>query len=498
MKHLKRKITIGVIFFIIAVCATGAAIFAAVDEYKVEHSITIDLGGGKCTDIYYESQEDRGPNAGKWFKDLRVGEYLADKYGKYHTIKGYNASVPKDGTTVSNYYDCVGVTPYVRINGVYREGYIFEGWEVYGAGKSYNDFGAAGVRVDIGAYTDKNITIKAKWKRCDYDVKVNIFYLSDNEEWKKEESYNSHARMNIDINGQREKNSVYEYSEKITGDSIYSISVNTNPGWKVDGDCSGEFSGTVLADVIVNIYIRPIVYEVHLYGNKPQDASGNLENRSAAGWQWDESGYYKRMFVFDRTGELPEVSDIYGISGWTGTCWKKNDDTLIMPYKNARNTLSYTDGDIVNLNAVWKENSYSIGIDVNGGYGNDTIIVTGYEQDNHLPNELLRPGYNLDSWNSDRDGDGTRYEKGAVVSKLVDDDGGIYNIYAQWSKKKRICLKVSSSIYNKELINDSVYNNDKNWFDEYGIGGSDGGRNVPDDKCIQIWTVNDQVITQIR
>ena len=80
----------------------------------------------------------------------------------------------------------------------------------------------------------------------------------------------------------------------------------------------------------------------------------------------------------------------------------------------------------------------------------------------------------------------------------MDDDGGIYNIYAQWSKKKRICLKVSSSTYNKELINDSVYNNAKNWFDEYGIGGSDGGRNVPDDKCIQIWTVNDQVITQIR
>lgn len=43
-----------------------------------------------------------------------------------------------------------------------------------------------------------------------------------------------------------------------------------------------------------------------------------------------------------------------------------------------------------------------------------------------------------------------------------------------------------------------MYNNAKNWFDEYGIGGSDGGRNVPDDKCIQIWTVNDQVITQIR
>ena len=83
MKHLKRKITIGVIFFIIAVCATGAAIFAAVDEYKVEHSITIDLGGGKCTDIYYESQEDRGPNAGR-SEERRVGKECRSRWSPYH------------------------------------------------------------------------------------------------------------------------------------------------------------------------------------------------------------------------------------------------------------------------------------------------------------------------------------------------------------------------------------------------------------------------------
>lgn len=498
MKHLKRKIIAGIVIFLIAVCATGFAIFAAVDEYKVEHSITIDLGGGRCTDIYYESQEDRGPNAGKWFKDLRVGKYLADKYGKYHTIAGYNASVPKDGTTVSNYYDCVGVTPYVRIEGVSRAGYIFTGWEVSGAGKSYYDFGTAGVRVDIGAYTNKNITIKAKWKRCDYDVKANIFFLSDNEEWIKEESYNSHARLNIDINGQRKQSSVYQYLEKITGDSTYSISVNTYPGWKTDWEYSSSLSGTVLDNVTVNIYIRPIVYEVHLYGNKPQASSGNLENRSIAGWQWDESGFYKRKFIYDRIGELPEVSDVYGISGWTGICWKKNDNSLVRPFNNTRNTLSYIDGDIVDLNAVWKENSYSLGMDVNGGYEDDTIIVTGYEKNNRLPYELTRPGYNFDSWNSEKDGKGTRYEKGDTVSKLVDVDGGMYYIYAQWSKKKRICLKVSSGTYKKELINDSVYNNAQGWFDEYGRRGSDGERTVPDEKCIQIWTINDDGITQNR
>ena len=74
----------------------------------------------------------------------------------------------------------------------------------------------------------------------------------------------------------------------------------------------------------------------------------------------------------------------------------------------------------------------------------------------------------------------------------------MYYIYAQWSKKKRICLKVSSGTYKKELINDSVYNNAQGWFDEYGRGGTDGERTVPDEKCIQIWTVNDDGITQNR
>ena len=68
MIHLKRKITIGVIFFIIAVCATGAAIFAAVDEYKVEHSITIDLGGGNAQIYIMNHRKTGDPMPGSGLK----------------------------------------------------------------------------------------------------------------------------------------------------------------------------------------------------------------------------------------------------------------------------------------------------------------------------------------------------------------------------------------------------------------------------------------------
>lgn len=498
MKHLKRKVFAGIIILGIVICAVRIVIYAGVDEYKVRHDINIDLAGGKCTDIYYESQEDRGPNAGKWFKGLRIGEYLEDRLGKYHTIAGYNASIPKDGETVSNYYDCVGVTPYVRIDGISRDGYIFKGWEILGAGKSYYDMGTDGVRVDIGAYTDKDITIRAKWERCSYDFNVNIYYLSDDEQWTKEKIYSEHARMNIDINDSRKAASAYFYSGKVAGDSVYSIVVGLFAGWKIDREYSGSFKGIVLEDTNIDIYIRPIVYEVHLYDNKPQTSSSDIKNKDYGGWQWDENGYYKKSFIYDRAGELPHVSDMYELTGWTGVCWQKEDESFIYPYTDIYNKLVTKDGTVVNLKAVWKENAYTLNLDVNSGYEDDQIIVTGYEKGNKLPDNLTRPGYNFDSWNSDRDGNGTRYEKGDTVSKLVDDDSGIYNIYAQWTKKKRICLKVSSGTYKKALINDSVYNNAQGWFDEYGMGGTDDERSVPDEKCIQIWTINDDGIKQNR
>ena len=36
-------------------------------------NITIDLGGGTCDKIYYQSQIDNGDNARQWNDDLRIG-----------------------------------------------------------------------------------------------------------------------------------------------------------------------------------------------------------------------------------------------------------------------------------------------------------------------------------------------------------------------------------------------------------------------------------------
>ena len=157
----KKRLTAAVILLGILVIGWAVISYAAEDEYKVHHNITIDLGGGTCDKIYYQSQIDNGDDAGQWNDDLRIGEYLADRYGEYHTIIDYKASVPKADAVTSNYYDCVGVTPYVRIGAVSREGYILKGWEVSGDKGWHTDYGKNGIRVEIGAYTEEDIVIKA-------------------------------------------------------------------------------------------------------------------------------------------------------------------------------------------------------------------------------------------------------------------------------------------------------------------------------------------------
>ena len=157
----KKRLTAAVVLLGILVIGWAVISYAAEDEYKVHYNITNYLGGGTCDKIYYQSQIDNGDDAGQWNDDLRIGEYLADRYGEYHTIIDYKASVPKADTVTSNYYDCVGVTPYVRIGAVSREGYILKGWEVSGDKGWHTDYGKNGIRVEIGAYTEEDIVIKA-------------------------------------------------------------------------------------------------------------------------------------------------------------------------------------------------------------------------------------------------------------------------------------------------------------------------------------------------
>lgn len=490
MKGIKKKLIIMVLTVVSVIAGTGIFVFADVNEYKVCHNITINLGGGSCKDIYYESQEDRGANAGVWFKDLRTGQNVADWYGKYHVINDYNAAVPKDGQTITGYYDCVGVTPYVTLGSVSREGYIFAGWEVSVDAQKNYDYGADGIRVYIGAFTGKDITITAKWERCSYNLAVNTYYLSEAGEWRAQDENNMHCDVNIDIDDERKETGVTRYYDKVQGDKKYSAAVNVYTGWKLDLEKSSHVSGVITEDTKINIYVRPIEYEIRLYGNKPDDSSSNINLCSPENWIWCEEGYYSSSFSYDTRLYIPEISEVYQIQGWTGKYWSMQGEEPQKIKAGWQKNLTDTDGDILNLDALWRENSYNINIDMNGGSEDDSVIKTNYEKDNTLPGNLIRPGYNFDSWNTEADGSGTRHEKEDTVSRLVDDDGGDYTIYAQWKRKDIICLRIASSSYGKTMLNSLGKKGTEGWYNEYGNIPAANGKNVSDEKCIQIWNVD--------
>ena len=78
-----KRILAGIV--ILGILLIGGVVIsqAAEDEYRVHHNITIDLDGGVCDGIYYQSQIDHGPNQGQWRDDLGTGLYLSDRIIRY-------------------------------------------------------------------------------------------------------------------------------------------------------------------------------------------------------------------------------------------------------------------------------------------------------------------------------------------------------------------------------------------------------------------------------
>ena len=61
------------------------------------------------------------------------GQYFDDKQHVAHSWKGTLAghqSIRTDGTAVTESFDCVGVTPHIKIKAPTRKGYDFTGWKV--------------------------------------------------------------------------------------------------------------------------------------------------------------------------------------------------------------------------------------------------------------------------------------------------------------------------------------------------------------------------------
>lgn len=131
----------------------------------------------------------------------------------------------------------------------------------------------------------------------------------------------------------------------------------------------------------------------------------------------------------------------FGLVGWTFQGWSKNKGDTTPTYKDEDYVtgLSQTNGDIVDLYAIWKQNKYNVVYNPNGGSGNtyqttciyDNQEAYQYERNKFSPPKQTGYTYTFYKWKTQG---GSYVEPGNSFNNLTPDNGATYTINAEWTK----------------------------------------------------------------
>ena len=91
------------------------------------------------------------------------------------------------------------------------------------------------------------------------------------------------------------------------------------------------------------------------------------------------------------------------------------------------------------LYAKWTPIKYSVKFNGNGYTSGKTKTQTGIKYNktyNLNKNGYTRKDYNFDSWNTKKDGTGTKYLNEQAIKNLTSKNGKVITVYARWKKKK--------------------------------------------------------------
>ena len=124
--------------------------------------------------------------------------------------------------------------------------------------------------------------------------------------------------------------------------------------------------------------------------------------------------------------------------GYVFTGWNTEPDGSGDSYNDGEEVTNLANKDeTITLYAQWEEASYFVAFDANGGTGSmeNQEFIFGLEQPLN-PSQFSKEGYIFDSWNTEPDGSGTRYEEGESVMNLTNVPSGVVTLYAQYGKRE--------------------------------------------------------------
>lgn len=185
---------------------------------------------------------------------------------------------------------------------------------------------------------------------------------------------------------------------------------------------------TVNGGVTITAYARPASYSIEF--------DENYGNASTTG---QASGKMATMSNLLSTEKYKLPACAFTLPGYTFTGWKTQDDTTYADEATVWN-LATSDGQTVALQAQWRQNSYSVAFDANGGEGSmDSQSFTFDVPQNLSRNTFARDGYTFAGWSTEAyplsgDPSGTAYTDGESVKNLTTVDGATVTLYAQWKR----------------------------------------------------------------
>ena len=277
--------------------------------------------------------------------------------------------------------------------GFSKTGYTFRGWNT-----SSNGTGTwlqPGNTITNSWGNGAVLTLYAQWSINSYTMTSNHYkYDVNSNKWVLWTTTTASSKYNSTY--------VPAYATPPTGYHAYSR--DWNDGWTVSGN--GTFS----------VYYYPNSYTVTFNGIGAN--GGSVASMSC---------------LYDVAYSLN--GNAFSKQGYNYVNWNTSPNGGGTAYSNGASikNLTSVNGAGIGLYAQWTPWKHTVSYDANGGSNVPMGQTKTYDQKMYVPSSRpVRSGYSFNSWNTNKNGSGTKYTSGSEYK--YDQNGGSRTLYAQWDR----------------------------------------------------------------
>lgn len=404
----KRVTIIALVMFILCFSLFEIRSVFAVNEYNYDFTVTIDLDGGSCGDIYYMSNVDRdgcGHSGGDWESGLAIGGTYLDKHGYENTISDRGADSPGVGTFHIR-ADAVGITPHVIIENPSRPGYTFEGWSTNTSTTTYNGHAA----FNIGCWSPSEITITATWSKNTYtfNVEHDNGFTSVSGAGEYTPGSTAHTTINLKQG--------YEFSHYTESDEYYNgkrWESSGNDSWNMYGNRS-VYAHSKLKQYRLNVIER-------IYDSNTRSWTTNTTFTKSRAWITNNSSYIaQNISYFNR---ILNWGDTYKITA-------SSTDSHYTTSSVSKGTIKNNKTAYIDVYPIQYTIKYHYGLDDNTVFSTSTFYYDANKVE-VISDTPSKVGSSFNGW---KYRDGTSFSGGTGASISYKASSQTIDIYADWIK----------------------------------------------------------------